>query len=427
MGRTNIEDPAAEGVEGVAEIATQSETDAGTNDSKIVTPLKLANFSTLTGIIRNNNVLVKAKSDLPTPSGGVITLADNTTYEINGTIVLGTDRILCGTSNTIVGKDKSDDIFVYTGTGSMITCADNDITVGICTLSAPAGSLFDLSSTTGTHNAELKELIIGSTGTIGTSENMDNFIFRNCLVQGITTTGWTFSGSNNEHIFLIDNIFRSFAGTLADFGSITVEDILISRNMVEVGAGATGFSATAPTLTNIAFMTENSFRGAGTYTSGFDQTTSGWFFSNNNGFIDSKFVGSMLMESNATVTSITVDSQWEKVAGTTVAGDALERFSMTGNNELTYDGIRDQDVILYCSLNCERSGGSGTIDYEFTLYKNAAKVSNVTSFLETNAQSKGASFIAPTSVSQNDTLEIRVRAVGNTTDALITNMQVSVR
>lgn len=41
--------PASETVAGIAEIATQGETDAGTDDARIVTPLKLANYSGLGG------------------------------------------------------------------------------------------------------------------------------------------------------------------------------------------------------------------------------------------------------------------------------------------------------------------------------------------------------------------------------------------
>lgn len=48
--------PATETVEGIARIATQVETDAGTNDTAFITPLKLANATSISGVVKKFSV-----------------------------------------------------------------------------------------------------------------------------------------------------------------------------------------------------------------------------------------------------------------------------------------------------------------------------------------------------------------------------------
>lgn len=67
--------PASETVAGIAEIATQVETDAGTDDARMVTPLKLANYSGLGGGGSGYRTLVALGSDV---SNSTSTFADVT-------------------------------------------------------------------------------------------------------------------------------------------------------------------------------------------------------------------------------------------------------------------------------------------------------------------------------------------------------------
>ena len=62
---------------------------------------------------RDNYVLVKSQADLPAPSGSVITLDENTYYEINGTITLTESIDLNGAY--VSGLDATEDILSYSG------------------------------------------------------------------------------------------------------------------------------------------------------------------------------------------------------------------------------------------------------------------------------------------------------------------------
>jgi hypothetical protein len=66
---------ATETTEGIARIATQAETDAGTNDTAFITPLKLANATSLSGVVKTfaidlNSALTEVTR---TVAGGVTT------------------------------------------------------------------------------------------------------------------------------------------------------------------------------------------------------------------------------------------------------------------------------------------------------------------------------------------------------------------
>jgi hypothetical protein len=228
---------------------------------------------------RNNYVLVKAKSDLPTPSAGVITLADNTSYEINGTIALGTDRIVCGVSNIIYGIDKSDDIITYTGTASdMITSTNEDLTVRNITLvsSGTTSNIFNITGD-GTNRVELAELILANSVSLGTiGGGMATIVFRNNLITG-NSGGLSFAG-NNDDTFITDNLFEAFTGTptFVDIATGTYHTIIISRNMWEVDSGQTGLNIGTITFIGGGLIEANSFEDAGTYLAGIDASDTEW-------------------------------------------------------------------------------------------------------------------------------------------------------
>lgn len=247
------------------------------------TYVRVSDIGTSTAKARTNHVLVKVKADLPAPSGGVITLADNTAYEINGTIALGTDRIATGVSNIIYGVDKSDDILTYTGTSNMISSTNKDIIVSKVTLVANGlgSKVFSLIGTgTGTERLEISECIIANSVNVGSvTGGFATIVFRNNLVTGCAQ-GFEVSGTNGD-LFITDNPMEAFTGTAVAFtladGASTYHTVIISRNMFEMGSGQTALSiATAVDVTDGGIIAVNSFEGAGTYLSGIDAGTEGW-------------------------------------------------------------------------------------------------------------------------------------------------------
>lgn len=233
-------------------------------------------------VTRNNYVLVKTKADFPTPSGGIITLADDTAYEINGTIVLGTDRIVVGVSNIVYGVDKSNDILVYTGVLAMFTAVNQDFSLNkVTTVNATAGSqTFDFIGD-GTNRIEIAENIFGNSISLGELKGgFATIVFRNNLLVG-NSDGITVTGVN-EDLFVTDNLFDSFVGaatmiTITDSAPTSFHTIIISRNMFESVATQTVLNiSAAATISDGALIDSNVFEGAGTYLTGINAVSPGW-------------------------------------------------------------------------------------------------------------------------------------------------------
>lgn len=228
---------------------------------------------------RTNYVLVKSKSDLPTPVGGIITLANNCAYELNGTINLGTDRIVVGTSNIIYGIDKSDDILIYTGSGDAITGTNQDLSLRSFTIVAntSGAKCFNLSGDA-TNRLEIAEIIFANSDEIGTiTGGFATIVFRNNLLTG-NSDGLTISGNNND-LFITDNVIENFLTTPTFFtvGTGNYHTIIIDRNMFETATGQTALNiSNTIVFTGGGTLQSNVFEGAGTYLTGINANTSGW-------------------------------------------------------------------------------------------------------------------------------------------------------
>jgi len=96
---------ASETVAGIAEIATQAETDAGTDDLRFVTPLKLATYSGLTAKLEASNFVYNEQLTVTNGAAAVSALANT---QVAGTVAvyLNGVRQLAGGANdyTITGQ-----------------------------------------------------------------------------------------------------------------------------------------------------------------------------------------------------------------------------------------------------------------------------------------------------------------------------------
>lgn len=383
---------------------------------------------------RTNYVLVREKADFPAPAAGVITLADDTLYEINGTINLGTDRIEAGDESVVRGQNQAVDTILYTGTGSMFTSTDSTLFIETLTASAPAGTVFSGTNVAQNEFYIIRNVIVANSSQVSSITGFNTILIEETLQQG-NSQGWQFNGT--LHLALNSNLLSNWAQAAGtNFFEITggtVGILTLETNIFNPETNETAIDIDPSATVEQFLCTGNNFVGeadGGTYLSGdIDPNNSNYTITNNRGlpdYSDNVSRGSMLMEGNPTVTTITAINAWVKVAGTTIAGGNELRYSMNTDNELTYDGARTVGKTVFVSLDAERSGGTGNIDYEFTVFQNGSKVANVTAFLETNAQAKGVAFQAPVTAAAGDTFEVFVRNTLNTTNVSIANMQVSI-
>jgi hypothetical protein len=236
-------------------------------------------------ILASNLVVVKSLNDFPAPSGSVITLVDNTAYQISGSVNIGTNTIVCGVSNSFFGNDRFNDALVYTGTGDFITIDSSGVSKGflLCenmTFTFASGTLIN----SNTASFRFEECSLGGK-TLGTIVSGASTTFRKCGITSLTTGGITFTGSGSGSIKFKDNVVTNNAGILLDLGTATFGFIAISRNSVTTNVtqtflkGTTGGSNTSIS----ALVTINQFTGAGTVLDTITVSDTNWMFIGNVG------------------------------------------------------------------------------------------------------------------------------------------------
>lgn len=395
-----------------------------------------ANLGTPNTSDRSNKTIIRQLSNFPTPTGGTIELTGDHVYEIEGSVNIGTNRLKMGNKTSIIGQLRTSDGLIYTGTESAIYSVDNDASLNKIFVSTPLGTAFEYSATTGNEKTNVflvENCVFTSCANLGRIENIQIFGMENNLIDA-NSNGLILTGSTNGDLFVYDNISTNNSGTTIEFNSSVWDVVNIARNAMHILSGDTGINGLANNgnLSTIGRgrIINNAFLDDGTYIENIQSGGTKWSLLTNTGvadYSDSNSVGSMLMEGNATATDTAVLNTWYKISGTTVEGPNISRWTMTDNNELTYDGIEDVNVVCNAVVNAQRVGGSGAILFEVTVFQNGSKVANVTSSAELNTQERGIPIIAPLSVSNGDTVSIYVRNVENVAaDFLAVGLQVNI-
>ena len=321
---------------------------------------KLFNYS------RNNHVLVKKPSDLPDPVNGEIQLADNTEYELNGTIITN-NTLVYGSNTMIYGKHWGRDILLYGGTGAALK-SRNEVNARFFTLIAPTGSAFDFSADN-TTNFYMATMAINTVASIGQVTGYAVPTFINMAFDNLGD-GITFSGQS-EKIHIDGCPFRNLADNknAITFNSTFNTKLIsiIGSYFKEFGTNTSAFKVDPlATLNEFALISNNSFDSTITISNEIDQKTIRWDFIGNSNIPDSNSYAEYSMANNSTETVITIQNEFVKVAGTTVGGQS-SRFTHT-NNRLTYNGIRP--VTLKGNLIVNARTASGSADIEIIIKKN---------------------------------------------------------
>ncbi len=303
---------------------------------------------------RFDYVLVKFLSELPTPSGGVITLAPDTVYEINGDIDVGTDDIKMGEGTVIFSLDRSANTLRGTGAGSFITAEDVTCEIVSIRLEYPNGSLFNFKNTAGnekTNIVAIRQCDIDNVDDLGTIENLRGFVIRQTQIIDTTTNGLLAIGSQCGDFLAFDNIVVSFTGTLFDLGTSIWDIIHTDRSEVSVPAGQIALDGLASSgnlsVTGFARVTNNNFRDSGTFLSNITKADIQWRFLGNSGgssISDSVAIGELIVTTPVSTTII--DGTYGILGGTTILQVESERFSQSSNMVLQYDGLQEITVTV---------------------------------------------------------------------------------
>lgn len=283
--------------------------------------------------------LVGSLSDLPTPSGNVITLEAEKTYVFTTVVDLGGNRLVCGENTTILGGSSENCRIKSTGlVGSALITSTYSLPIRNITIEADIALDLDGNGYAG---AALDWFGVNFTNctTVGTIKNYTNFIMSDSAF--LNSQGMTFDGTIGTIAFFQCLFDCSALGTVISVPNTATitRRIRVNYSSFVVLAGETGInisgSATIPTEGYI--LDTVNFSGGGTYTTGVTYADNKALWINCRGVVNSGNIAQYYMSSNATATTVLATNTFYKVAGTTTSGAYVEKFTLT-NNKAEYTG-----------------------------------------------------------------------------------------
>tara|TARA_Y100000361_G_scaffold152325_1_gene171529 strand:+ start:12759 stop:13964 length:1206 start_codon:yes stop_codon:yes gene_type:complete len=297
-----------------------------------------ANFTELP-----NMEYVSQKSDLPSPSAGVITLLADTTYFFIGTIDLTGDRLVGDSNTCLLGNSSENAFLTSTGLGAGVALFTTDYTTPIRHISfKDVDTAIDIDGSRSGQNPALDWYGVNfvNVPNVGTIKDVDNWIYSTGAV--LNSRGLKFDGSigtvgASNSIFVGDGSAGNIVEILST-ANITRRFRIIYSSVVAF-ASTTGIdvdvSATIPVEGYI--LDTINFSGGSTYLAGVDYLDNKSSFVRCIGINNTTEIGNYYMTGNSTATTISVASTPVKVAGITTANAINQKFSHI-DNRLTFTG-----------------------------------------------------------------------------------------
>jgi hypothetical protein len=306
-------------------------------------------------------VFVNSKSDLPTPSSGIITLLDNYTYFFTTTVDLTGDRLVCGVNTTILGASSENCRIKSTGMGSTpLIESSYSLPMRNITIESSSGGVAQALFLSGDNTASSGTTAIDWFGVnftdcpiIGTIRNYTNVIMTDCAF--INSANLIFDGTIGS-IGLSTCLFdgrssSSTTFTLQSTLNLTRRFRIIYSSFV-TDSGQTSINVNAgATVSNDGYILTycNFGGGSTTHLVGVTQSSNKTLFINNVGITNTSNVGHYYMQNNATTTGIVTQNVFVKAPGTTIEGIGNSPKWSHSNNRLAYTGTINSEFIITVS------------------------------------------------------------------------------
>ncbi len=271
---------------------------------------------------------IRSVNDLPLAVAGVHTLAANTNYIIDGSVDIGTNRIVISDNCVLFGLNRDTDILTSTTTGALFTSTNANFTIRNLTITCTAGGSTVFACTFSTSERyEICECYFFTCQSMGFLDGglIGKYIenHRSDSENGIELRG----ASGFTHFFYHLNINHgNNAGIdlLVATGSYTIIDI--SGCHFHPGNGMTGLDIADTITVADGIITANSFRVIGTgvpVATGagkVDNGTANWVFQGNGGLVtDSDHFAEMHAVDNPSTTFV----DFVHLSDTNLLDDAL--------------------------------------------------------------------------------------------------------
>ena len=317
-----------------------------------------------------SEVPVNSKSDLPTPSAGVISLTANKNYVQGASFSLGTDRLdvsAGGISWTC--NNAFNPTLTYTGTNPMFTGVDVSFNIFNARIACPNATAFDISDVAapGSNIFQIDTCLINSAAKVGKFTGLGQVLFVNTGVIS-TVQGVEILGSNAAILSFIKLSMTSSSASFIgiDLGtSVTVGGEIANLN-ITAPLGAIGVSGAASNA-NVAvgglftFRDSNFNGGMTAEISGITTDDFRWAFNFNSGLPDTNPDALLSLTGNTTETIISASSSDGSnavlLAGTFVI-ERTSHYTGTTAGRATYDGERDIAVPVDVKVTVKSASGT---------------------------------------------------------------------
>jgi hypothetical protein len=380
------------------------------------------------GITDDNLIFINQKSDLPTPSGGVITLLDSVTYFFTTTVDLTGDRLVCGLNTVILGASSENCYIKSTGLSSSTALITSVYSLPIRNISFTHGKVFNLDGDGTTTALDWFGINFVDCATVGTIKDYTNFVMGDSAF--LNSSGMTFDGSIGTIAFgncLFDSSSGGTAITLASTLTVSRRFRIIYSSFVTL-SGETSLNVSASaTISDERYILDTvNFSGGGTYISGVNQSSNKTLFTNCVGIANTTTRGFYYMVNNTTNTPIGVPNVdvWVKALGTTTADSNNSKFSHS-NNRLTYSGAFNTSFLI--TVNTAVRAGASNQNISIGIAKNGTILPNseMTIRTSTSNQEHPGSTQYQIDLITNDYVELFVKN-NQSTDVRVSDLNFSV-
>jgi len=368
---------------------------------------------------------VNSKSDFPTPSGGVITLADGVTYFITKTIDLTGDRLVAGNNTVLIGGSSENCFLISTGLSASTALISSVYSLPMRNLSITHGTALNLDGT-GNSTAALDWFGVNFTdcATVGTIKTYSNFIMSDCAL--LNSANMTFDGTIGT-VGFVNCLFSGIAAqTTLNFPStltITRRIRAIYSSFVAFGGGTAIYVDPAAIVPVESYILDTiNMSGGATYTAGVTYTDNRAFFSNCKGIVNSSEIGQAYYTNNTVQNPIATQNVFEKILGTTTASTINQKFDHT-NNRLTYTGGLARSFKITAAISAN-SVTTQAVTILTRVAKNGTTIAESESQATTSATGRNENFFSQAIVelNTNDFIECFITNATNANSLLVTEL-----
>lgn len=371
-----------------------------------------------------SHLLVSSALDLPEPVNGVIDLPPNVSYRISGIVDLAGARLRSSEPVAIYGASPEIDRIKSTGLDPNLPLIEATHTVALNYIGLDAKLILDFDAS-GNPDAAIDWGYVNfynATTGVGTIKDYPNAIM---FTMGFLNAGGLVFDGTIGTISITTSIFTPNASQTC----VTLKDTLtITRRVRFLYSAFIAFPTTTGLVVEEGCTIPNSnliidscnFSGGGTYISGVDHLADISEWHSNVGVPNSTTAAIYSMSDNATATAIAQVGTFYKVAGTTVAGSSVQRFSVSTSNRATHTGVKSSffNVTGHASFT---SGNNNIIAFRIAV-NGVTLADSTTKSTANGTRNENTPIVGVVYLNEDDYVELFVANLTATNPVTVTDM-----